>query len=213
MVIDTPEWVARAKPVEAAAVDVGFLVSDSFYFGPENNFSPEQWKTLREPLYQPKLPRRDRYLLTETLTKPKSRKELFKYYADVIRLIGKYERPWVRQRFYFWVRPLIFWPGVFQIGFPWYDTWEEAKPLLAALEAEREGEIFSDLEQGWEVDIFASGSQLFLRQGDFDSKEEQECVSCDRGRLARQVPRLRDRCERLLSELCAQFGQDYWTRR
>lgn len=209
--IETPEWVSRARAVESAAVDVGFMISDSFYFGPENNFTPEQWKTLREPLYQPKLQCHDKYVLTEALTKRKPRKELFKYYADVLRLMEKFGKP--RQPVYFWMRPLVYWAGDFKISFPWYDTWEEARPLLAALEVGRDGDVFEDLEQGWEVNIFASVGRLFLRQGNFDSKEELECVSCDRARLARQVPRLRERTEQVLSELRSHFGQDYWTRR
>jgi hypothetical protein len=209
-VVDVPEWVSRAKPVDGAVVEVGFLVSESFYFGPENDFSPDQWRTLREPLYQPATERHAGHVLSRALAGSTS--ELLRHYADVIRLRDKHGKRWVGQPTYFWVRPLIFSPGVFDISFPWYDTWEETKPLLAALEQTIESEIFSDLEQGWEVTIFASGGRLFIRQGDFDSGEEQECVSCDRAELVAQV-RVRERCERILLELRAALGTDYWSRR
>jgi hypothetical protein len=209
--VDNPEWVSRAKRVDAAVVDVGFMVSESFYFGPENGFSPEQWESLREPLYQPTVERHGQYVLTSALAATPA--ELLKYYADVIRMRDKHGKRWAMQPTYFWMRPLIFSPCVYEISFPWYDTWEETKPLLDAIEWPGDGEIFSDVEQGWEVAIVASGDRLLIRQGDFDSGEEQECVSCDRSNLSRQIPLLRDRSERLLSELRHELGHDYWSRR
>ena len=209
--MDDPEWVSRTRPVGAAVVEVGFLISDSFYFGPEDDFSPEQWQSLREPLYQPAIERHGNYVLTSALAETPA--ELVKHYADVIRARDRHGKRWTKQPTYFWIRPLIFSPGTFEISFPWYDTWEESEPLLDALERSGEGEIFSDLDQGWEVAIVASGGRLLMRQGDFDSGEEQECVSCDRTYLTRQVPLLRDRCERMLSELRRALGHDYWSRR
>jgi hypothetical protein len=209
--MDDSEWVARAKPVEGAVIEVGFLISDSFYFGPENGFSPEQWKSHREPLYQPAIERHNNRVLSSALSDTPA--ELLKHYADVIRARDKHKKRWATQPAYFWMRPLIFAAGVFEISFTWYDTWEETKPLLDALERSEEGEIFSDLEQGWEVAIVASGGRLLIRQGDFDSGEEQECVSLDRASLTRQIPLLRDRCDRVLSELRRELGHDYWSRR
>ena len=208
---DSREWVSRAKPVDDAVVEIGFLASESFYFGPETEFSPAQLKEMREPLYQPRVARHGPYVLTSALAD--SREELIKYYADVIRLRDKHGKRWETQASYFWMRPVIFSPGIFQISFPWYDTWEEARPLLDAIELPGEGEIFMDLEQGWEVTVIAAGGGLFIRQGNFDSGEEQECVSCDRAGLARQVSALRDRCEMILAELRREFGRDYWSRR
>lgn len=206
--MDDPEWVSRAKPSDAAVVEIGFLISDSFYFGPENDFSPEQWQSLRDPLYRPAIDRHGNYVLTSALSE--SPAELIKHYADVVRARDKHGKRWARQPTYFWMRPLIFSCGVFEISFPWYDTWEETKPLLDALERSGDGELFSDLEQGWEVAIVASGDRLFMRQGDFDSGEEEECVSCDRASLTRQVQPLRDRCEAVLAELRSGLGHDYW---
>jgi hypothetical protein len=209
--MDNPEWVTRARPVDGAVIEVGFVISDSFYFGPENDFSLEQWHALQEPLYQPALQRHGHYVLTNALAE--NRSELLKHYADVIRMRDKYAKQWLMQPPYFWMRPLIFSLGAFDISFPWYDTWEETKHLLDALERSGEGEIFSELEQGWEVAIVASGSRLLIRQGDLDSGEEQVCVSLDRATLTGQITILRDRCNRILSELRRELGHDYWSRR
>jgi hypothetical protein len=187
------------------------MVSDSFYFGPDNNFSPEQWKTLREPIYQPSVERHGHYVLSGALAE--SPAELIRYYKDVIRLRDQHQKRWERQPPYFWMRPLAFSAAAFEISFPWYDTWQETKPLLATLEGPGEGEVFSDLEQGWEVTIVASSDRLFIRQGDFDTGGEQTAVSCGRTYLARQIPPLRARCERILEQLRGEIGFDYWSDR
>ena len=209
--MNVPEWVARAKRVEAATVDVGFLVSDSFYFGPDYDISSELWRTLREPLYRPAVELCRSCALTRALVD--SPGEMITYYRDVLRLCDKHGKQWSHQPSYFWLRPLLYSPGQFDISFPWYDTWDETRPVLDVLERGGEGEIFSDLEQGWEVTMFAADGRLFIRQGDFDSGEELKCVSCDHAALAGQVGPVRSRCERLLNEMRAALGFDYWRRR
>lgn len=210
-VADEPEWVARANPVHAPLVEVGFVLSDSFYFGPENHFTDKQWQTLREPLYQPPVARHGNYVLTAAVSK--SAEELVKYYTDVLRLLKKHSKPWERHQYYFWLRPLILATKEFEVRFPWHDTWEETERLLAALEASGDGEIFSDMDQGWEVSIVARGERLFIRQGDLDTGEEQVCVSCDRVALGQQVPTLRRRCLGILTRLREALGVDCWSRR
>jgi len=49
--MDRPEWISRATPIEAVRVDVGFLIAETFYHGPENGFTQEQWQQLREALH------------------------------------------------------------------------------------------------------------------------------------------------------------------
>lgn len=206
--MNAPDWVGRARPVEGATVEVGFFVWEDFYYGPENGFTPEQWETLRAPLYRPALERHGSYVLTRVLAD--SPGELVRYYADLLRRMDRHGKQAIRQPQYFWLSPLIFSTGELEISFPWHDTWEDAERLLDALEASEDGEVFSGIEQGWELTIFASGERLFIRQCD-NTGEEHECVSCDRAGLTRQVPPLRARSGRLLEELRAAFGHDYWS--
>ena len=207
--MDAYEWIDRARPVEVATAEVGFVISETFYHGPANNFSPEVWETLRDPLYQPGVERYRNYVLTHALNH--SADELIKYYQDVLRMIDRYGKRVADQRSYFWLRPVLFALDDFEISFPWYDTWEEAKPLMDALESTRNGAIFSDIEQSWEVKIFATDTELFIRQGNSDSKKEHACVSCDRFNLCQQIPALRARCEHLIAVLRTVLGGDYWT--
>lgn len=209
--MDRPEWTSRRKPVGAVSVDVGFLIAESFYYGPENGFSQKQWQQQREPLYQPSVARYGQYLLSADLEE--SATELVRYYQDVMRLVVRHRKEIDQQSQYFWMRPLIFARGDFAITFPWYDTWEEAVPVLDALVGPGDGLLFHDLEQGWELHVFAERDCLFFRQGDFDSGEEHLAIAADRAQLSGQVPVVRERVPRLLQHLSAALGRDYWSRR
>jgi hypothetical protein len=208
-----PDWTNRAKHVEDVTLDVAFVICDTFYYGPENGFSQEQWERLREPLYKPavQLYQPNNYLLTTDLKG--SAAELIRYYQDVVRLVERHGKDMNRQSSYFWMRPLIFARGEFALTFPWYDTWNEAFPLLDALASPNERLVFDDLEQGWKFDAFSHRGSLFLRQGDFDTGEEYAVVAVDREKLAGQVPSLRQRVTFLLRELSAALGHDYWSQR
>jgi hypothetical protein len=209
--MDRPEWTSRAKPVEGVCVDIGFLIDKSFYYGPDNDFTAEQWEQLREPLYQPKVELYGQYLLSAELEE--SAVELIRYYQDVMRVVAHHWKEIRRHSRYFWMRPVIFARGEFAIQFPWYDTWREAVPALNALMASSDGLVFEDMEQGWEFQTFAEGDRLFLRQGGFDSGEDLFVINANRLQLAGQVPAVRERVERLLQELSAAMGRDYWSHR
>lgn len=207
--MDRPEWMSRAKPVEAVTLDVGFLIADAFYYGPENGFSKEQFQQLREPLYAPKTQQYGQYLLSAELSE--SAAELIRYYRDVLRNVARHRKDIDQQSHYFWMRPIIYAGTEFVITFPWYDTWEDATPLLHALALPADGLLFNDLEQGWEFHAIAEGDRLFLRQGELDSGEEHLVIAVDRARLSGQVPAVRHRVGRLIRELSAALGRDYWS--
>ena len=209
--MDRPEWISRVKPVETVSVDVGFLIAETFYYGPENGFTQEQRQQLREPLYQPKVERCGDFVLSAELGE--SAAELFQYYRDVLRLVSQHRKESRQQSHYFWIRPLIFARGQFAMTFPWYDTWGETVRLLDALAAPRDGWVFSDIDQGWEFQAFAEGGHLFLRQSDPDSGEEHFVIATNQEQLVAPVPAVRERVGLLLQELSGALGRDYWSRR
>lgn len=207
--MDRPEWTVRANPVVPVDVDVGFLIAETYYYGPENDFTDEQWQQLREPLYQPKVERYGDYLLSAALVE--SAAELVQYYLDVVRLASHHRKNLRQQSQYFWMRPLIFARGEFAITFPWYDTWEETIPVLDALASARDGLVYHDMDQGWEFQAFAEADSLFLRQSDLDSGEEHFVIETSQSVLASRVPVIRQRVDRLVKELSVALGHNYWT--
>ena len=224
--VTPPDWSTRATPVADVRIDIAFIISEAFYFGPENNFTPEQWMQFREPLYAPQLPRHGTYLLSSEITGAKPVAELVRYYQSVLARMAHHHKDPSLQPYYFWLRPLIYVvePGVrpdpgmdempASIGFPWYDTWDESTRLLDALAApgDKNGMLFDNVEQGWDFQAFAQAGQLFLRAGDSDSGEEHLVLVTDRTAFARQIPPLQDCVTRLLLDLSKILGQNYWTR-
>lgn len=210
--MELPEWAGRARRVERPVLEVGFLVWTDFYYGPENDFSAEQWQSLREPLYQPRVEMHHSHVdLVFTSALDGSASELVRHYRNVLRLAEEHARPPARS--HFWLRPFILSAGEPEVPFDWHDTREDAEALLSDLEKPVEGELFHDLDQGWEVEVFASGDRLFIRYANFDTQEELACFCCDRAALVRQVAPLRVRLDAILAELRMALGADYWSRK
>ena len=205
-----PSGSAAAKPVEAIRVDIGFLIAKTFYYGPENGFSDDQWQQLRQPLlYRPNVALYHNYLLSAELRE--SADELIRYYSDVLRLVAHHGKDIHRNSNYFWLRPVLIAAGGFDISFPWYDTWDESVPMLAALGGKDNGLIFHDIEQGWEFHAFGDENRLFLREGDSDSGADHVAIALDRDLLSGQIPAVRQRVDRVIPELSVALGRDYWS--
>ena len=206
--LDLPDWAARARPVETPILEVGFSISKSFYYGPDT-CSQSQWLTLREPVYQPALELHRihvNHVLTSVLES--STDEMVKHYADVLRVAEKHGKQ--ADDSCFWLSPILFAPGDLEIKFAWHDTRGDAEWFFSALEGTPAGQVYNDLGAGWELDVWASGGRLFIRHGDGDGRE-RDCISCDRDVLVRQVAPLRARLDRILGELRAALGKDYWS--
>lgn len=219
-----PDWTRRATRIEDVTVEIGFLVSPDFYFGPENRFTEEQWESMREPLYAPAAdiyvppPGRGcaRYLLTQTLEN--STGELIAYYADVLRLAEKHRKKLIRQRHYFEICPILYSRnGEFELRWFYHNSWEEAALTLQGLEQRGDGLLDDSIEQGWELEVVGEGDRLFVRVTNPDAEpgeaEESECVRCDRPSLIRQIGPLRERTRRIRAALNAAFSVDYWSLR
>ena len=213
-----PEWAKEATVVNAVTAEVGFHISDSFYLGPGNRMTAQQWHELREPLYQPRVKiYKDRvhqkWILTQTLqmtyypgAKPNI-EELITHYLDVIRISQKHQHK--AGDSYFWMRPIIYTTEQTEINFPFHDTWRETESFLEQMSTQKCGRLFSDAGQGWEVDIYATPEQLFLREGVLCG-EKLACFVCNRQDFAEQIPSLRKRTKQILNDLCLALGKDYW---
>lgn len=199
-----PAWLARATRVEMT-LEISFILQDEFYYGPDDG-SAEDFETKLLPLPQP-VEATDGRLLSGRAGDGSG---LAAHYLEVLRLGREHGHDLRALQHYFWLRPvMLFEQGA--ITFAWYDTWDEAEGVLEAIEQPGEGLVFHDVEQGWQVEMWAAGPSLFVRQSDFDTGEELSCVLCDRNALRAQVAPLRDRMERLLAGLRATVGGDHWT--
>jgi hypothetical protein len=206
--MELPDWIPRAKSVVALTVDVCFLISDSYYFGDENDLGQFRRPEFREPLYQPKIDRYGNVALTSSVENSVS--ELIAYYRDVVRLAEKHRK--TVQAHYFWLRPLIFEQNEFAISFPWYDTQQESERFLWNLSRSEPGEIFWDADQCWELTVWADADTLYFREWDPDHEEEHAVVRCNKLMIQGQISAVQERLTSVLQRLREAIGHDFWSR-
>lgn len=211
--MDKPEWISRARQVHDLTVDAGFVISESFFCGPANGFTPESWERDREPFYQPAIPLTHGLALTaDVIARPD---ELAKYYQDVLRMAARHGKSIREQEHYFWMRPHIFSrsdAGIC-IPFPWYDTSKESAILLEAILEDGDGLLYDDVEQGWTFDLYAEGDCVSLRHGCLDTGGEYSVFAVSRSALTNQAAGARQRMDQILVHLVAGLGKDYWTKK
>jgi hypothetical protein len=211
--MEDQDWLASARPVEAVTVDVGFVIHPSFYYGPVEHITREQWLTLQDPLVPPRGERLGNLLLTRSLDNP-AIDDLVRYYQDVL---GRYaahgldhhpDRWW-----YFDLGVVIFSPDVFTLHLDLIRTWRHIESTFRALTVEADGVLFDDLDQGWEFTAYAAGDRLYLRAEIGGVRPELICVVCDRLAFAQQAREARQRGRKVLGRVQRRFGHNFWPRR
>ncbi|ESA35852.1 hypothetical protein N836_10005 [Leptolyngbya sp. Heron Island J] len=209
--MDSPDWINNTTVADNIVVEIGFLIASSFYTGPENDFTPEQWETAREPLYSPNVERYGDFILSGVVAEDVP--ELVAYYKDVLRLADLHGKDCDQQGHYFWMRPLVLQRGLFAMTFPWYDTMSETDSFLQQIKATDDGQIFWDIDQGWEMEAFALGDWLYLRESNPDENEDHFLIKCNKKQLQSQLDPLLSQIGNILRKLRYEVGADYWSTR
>ena len=208
MRLDNGDWKYESVHMNGVTVDIGFIVKDSFYYGPENGFTSEQWSALQEKLYQPDLHKSGSFVLSADINGKEE--ELFAYYKDLkAKVLARGKS--LENSTEFWNRPVIYAPDSFNLSFCWHDRFREGKSLLRALLADDDGEVFSDIDQGWQLDIYRHDGMLYALQGDPDTGTVHYNVKFEHAPIKDQAAQLLPRIEKLIADLTAQLGTDYWT--
>ena len=191
-------------------VEVVFLIQENLYIGPENGFTQEQWQNSREGLYQPDIKKNGRFVLSSDVAGHEE--ELVRYYKDVIAKAKIHGKDIKKDSSHFWNRPKIHFPNGFTFSFPWYDRLIEARRLFEALSSSNcDGEVFSDLDQGWEVVFWRQDGMLYASEFDPDDETTRESFKFDHQPIKSQIVELVPRVERIISILSDQLGNDYWS--
>ena len=97
-------WKELAKLQEDVRLDIGFMVRETFYYGPENGFSPEQYESMRVPIYFPEMKKSGNFVLYSDVVGRES--ELKCHYLDVAGKCKQYKKD-ITASTHFWNRPVI----------------------------------------------------------------------------------------------------------
>ncbi len=203
-------WFNDAKPIDALEMEICFLIQRDFYYGPDTHPDVVERKQV-EPLPDPRIPRR----LLEMVRSSEAEgheAELARYYQEVLRMAAKHHKDWNWIRHYFWLR-LWLWNSEqnVHVAFPWYDTYAEMDRFLAEVTRQEPGQLFGDVDQGWELSVHLSNGDVFVRGGDPDENAWRVQVRFPQELLLRQLPLLNERTTGIIRRLVAALGQDYWT--
>lgn len=203
-------WFNEAKRIASLEAEVCFLLQEDFYYGPDSQLEVAEHKIV-EPLPSPRIPRHVSSMV-RTSEAIGNERELARYYSEVIRLARKHRMSFNCISQYFWLR---FWlcntDEDVHIGFPWYDTFSEVQAFLNALISKEAGQVFWDIDQGWELEIHAVNDEIFARLRDPDYDETHAIACYPRDALLRQLTELQNRTESVIAALSSVIGRDLWT--
>lgn len=206
------EYISESEFIPELKVDIAFIVRTDFYYGDENDFTEEEWKTQRELLYKPQAELFDTfYALSEELGD--NMLQLVKYYLSVIDVAKRYNKILAAGSSYFWIRPLVFKKGIDTITFPWYDTLADALPFFTAIQSSEEGCVFDDMDQGWHLVVYTENEKIHFVFGSLEEPEPYWVVSSNRFAIAQMAAYTLKRMEKEIVFLAKQTGKDYWTKR
>ena len=206
-----PDWAAQSEPVDGVQIDIGFVIAPSFYYGPENGFSAEQWEALREPLEQPAIPVVAQHFVLSADCMGKE-DELCRHYRDVLDKAARHGKD-PRHGAYFWNRPVVHAPDGLMLSFPWHDHFIDGRLFIESLDTGEAGEVFSYYEQGWDFDLHLREETLYMREGDPDKGTTHHNLRFAHEPVRAQVAGVLVRVETLIARLTRELGQDYWTTR
>jgi hypothetical protein len=202
------DWKKDAVAIENVEIDIGFVISSSLYIGP-NNFTRHEFDTLREEIYQPKIPLVENRALSRDVIGCKS--ELIKYYRDLIRLSQKHEKRLFRTTFC--IQPWVYsMESDIPIGFYWYWHFDECEYLFKALLSEKEGRIFWDEEQGWEMFIHLFDGKLYFHQSDPQDAAAPVFNIVIKKFDNRELLTRLEQTREIIAKLTKEFGVDRWSR-
>lgn len=201
------DWKQSAVLQKNVRIDIGFMVSESFYFGSDNGFTPTQYEEMRVPLYQPQLMKSGGFILYSDIES--NEEELIKHYADVVEKYKKYKKD-ISKSTLFWNRPVIF-NSEFIISFPWHDKFRDGMNVLNNLTSTKDGEIYWDADQGWKLEISARDEFMYAREWDPDYEEIYCQVKFDRVNMSQQAASLISEVSGLIEKMTKALGNDYWT--
>lgn len=205
-------WLNEAERISSLEAEIGFVLQDDFYYGPDRLPDITERKFV-EPLPSAQIRRRGPLMAT-TLEALDNLQPLAGYYYEIIRLARKHSRSFNAINHYFWLRFWLTNPAEdVTIGFPWYDTFSEIDAFLCEVAQDKEGQVFWDVDQCWELEVHSSDGELFARLTNPDHQETHALVRFPRDVLLQQIGPLRSRAETVIKHLTSAVGRDVWTNR
>ncbi len=116
---------------------------------------------------------------------------------------------------YFWLKPAIIANGSVLTQCSWYDTVPEAEALLQVLVSGPEaldGELWDDLDQGWQIRIIKRDDLVFVAEWDWEERRQPAGgLAFDLVQLSREATTALARLRAVHRVLVEALGHDWWS--
>ena len=203
--IEDRSWIAKSVMSARAEAEITFSLPATFH--PDPNTLDERGAI---GLPAPAGSNAESHDLTSKVAL-RNAQGLVDYYKAVLQLARQNGHSYNEFSYHMWLRLYFAWDGG-AIGFAWFDTMDPMEALFDWLQGAADGELWSDLDQGWEMIAVRVGDRFHFRQGGFDQGGEFANVAFPREELLLSIFCLRERMGRIIARLAADLGEDYWSR-
>ncbi|MDH2435975.1 hypothetical protein QCD60_25930 [Pokkaliibacter sp. MBI-7] len=202
-------WIDNTRPISKIDAEICYLLKDDFYYGPDSHPQIVERKEV-DPLPTLDFPR-----VVEQMARTSEvsghEHQLANYYSGVLSAAKRHEKSFNEIHQYFWLR---FWlwnsEEDIHVGFPWYDTLGEIENFIKSVIETESGEVFYDVDQGWELDVYARDGFLYIQERDPDYDEVYYSVSVPRDPLIKSLIELIERAGTQIESLSNLVGHNYW---
>jgi hypothetical protein len=204
-------WWESSRHISALQVEICFPLAETFYTGDPNNLTQFHDPKFQQPLDMPDFPRHV-HVLARSAEVSSHEDALADYYLQIARLAKQHGQDFNTIRHYFWLR-LWLWNSDedVHIGFPWYDSVDEFSHFFAGLRQDTTGVLYSDMDQGWELNVWQDDNILHFQQRDPDDDVEYINVRVARDQLIPQLDVVEARTQKMIRHLSEKLGADVWS--
>jgi len=203
--IDDRSWIAQSVVAQNANAEITFVLYSMFHRDP-NSLDEANVIGLPVPGAISSEP-----IALSSKEALNNMQGLVDHYRAVLQLARQHGRSYNEFSHHMKLQLQFLWSdGV--LGFSWRDTLDSMESLFNWLRDSADGDIWSDVEQGWEMIIVRVGSSFHFREGGFDQGGEYVNIALPREELLDSISGLRKRIHIIIGRLTADLGEDYWSR-
>jgi len=208
------DWTKSSILISDLETEVCYQTNDSFFIGNPNDQSQFQNTDFNVSIKLPQIDRKTKGIVT-TQEVLGNEVQLSEYYKSILDHKKKHKKTYNELHHLFWLR-LWIWNSVEKvyISFPWYDTVNEFKSFFRVFDDNKNGQIFHDIDQGWQLEIQADNDFYYIRQ---TNPEEDDLVlqniKTDKVSLRNSIKELEKKINAQIEKLTELTGIDLWTDR
>lgn len=203
------QYIAKTEYVAGLTLDIGYYISECFYFGPAHFIPNELWLKKRAAVYRPQVDIYAGFALSGELMGKEE--EIEKYYSNIRELSSQYEKELKKGDPYFWLNPVIYEKQHDIIGFQWHDDFQQATEVLQLLESNQNGLIFHHRLADWELMIFADATRYYFIYRNPLEDRDIWLVNTDRDKMQKQAHDTMERVRQQINRFSHSVGVDFWT--